>query len=304
MNKREHSSLEIGDFYRKTRDLLKLKPALRNVGFSRKAGQSSLRKIISSVQIWGKREIQCLESLSAKGRREFLREKLKDNTFCVILADGLSSFWQIEEGARKRRLAFFYSELSAKTCRERVRSFFLSTSSGQMIISGGFLEIFGLGVLIVGDSGIGKSESSLELISRGCRFVSDDVVQVKRGANGRLLGKAPPLTRHFMEIRGLGIINIKEIFGRQSISNQAELNLVINLKKLRRGKDYDRLGLEFLEDYEILGIKIPQINIPVAPGRNMATLIEVACKAHILKEKGYHAPQDLVKKLSRALSLR
>jgi len=185
-----------------------------------------------------------------------------------------------------------------------MRSFFLSLSPNQIITSGELLQISGLGVLIVGESGIGKSESALELVSRGCHFICDDVVQVKKEDSCKLAGSAPPLTRNFMEIRGLGIINIREIFGLESIKKQAEINLVIRLKKMRRLKEYDRLGLKFPEDYEILGVKIPQINIPVAPGRNIATLIEVACKAHILKEKGYHAPQDLVRKLNRVLSLR
>jgi len=171
----------------------------------------------------------------------------------------------------------------------------------QTTIFGGLLQIFGLGVLIIGDSGIGKSESSLELISRGYRFVSDDVVHVTKMPSGELIGKSPPISRYFMEIRGLGIINIKEIFGPKSISRQAKIDLVIQLRKWQRGKEYDRLGLKFPEDYEILGKKIPQLSIPVAPGRNIATLIEVACKVHILRLKGYHAPMEIVKKLSRAL---
>jgi HPr kinase/phosphorylase len=170
------------------------------------------------------------------------------------------------------------------------------------VISGGLLQIFGLGVLIVGDSGIGKSESALELIARGHRFVSDDVVHVRRTASGRLIGKAPTLSRFFMEIRGLGIINIKEIFGAKSIGRQSPIDLVIRLKKWHRKREYDRLGLRFPEDLEVLGEKIPQLNIPVAPGRNIATLIEVACKVHILRKRGYHASLEIVKKLERALS--
>lgn len=172
----------------------------------------------------------------------------------------------------------------------------------SLTISGELLQISGLGVLIVGDSGIGKSESALELVSRGWRLISDDVVHIKRGVGSQLIGEAPALSRHFMEIRGLGIINIKEIFGSRAILKRTKVDLVINLKKIQRRKDYDRLGLKFPEDYEILGQKIPRINIPVAPGRNIATMIEVACKVHVLRNKGYHAPQHLVRKLNRALS--
>jgi HPr kinase/phosphorylase len=176
--------------------------------------------------------------------------------------------------------------------------------SSRFILSGGFLQIFGLGVIISGHSGIGKSESALELISRGHRFISDDVVELTRGKNGRLVGRAPALSRYFMEIRGLGIINIKEIFGSRAICRQSKVDLVIWLKKWRKGDEYDRLGLEFPADYEILGVKIPQLIIPVAPGRTIALLIEVACKVQILRKKGYHASHEIVKKLDKALDSR
>ncbi len=178
------------------------------------------------------------------------------------------------------------------------------TTGREAIIPGGLLKIYGLGVLIIGDSGIGKSESALELVSRGNRFVSDDVVYVKKTASGRLVAKAPSLSRFFMEIRGLGIINIKEIFGAPSICRQSQIDLVIRLKKWRRKKEYDRLGLRFPEDFEVLGERIPQLNIPVAPGRNIATLIEVACKVHVLRKKGYHASEEIVKRLDQALASR
>jgi HPr kinase/phosphorylase len=174
--------------------------------------------------------------------------------------------------------------------------------SARVIVSGGFLQIFGLGVLIIGDSGIGKSESALELVSRGHRFISDDVVDVVRLRAGRIVGKAPALSRYFMEIRGLGIINIREIYGPRAICRESKVELVIRLKKWQRGDEYDRLGLEFPEDYEILGVKIPQLIVPVAPGRTIALLIEVACKVHLLRKKGYHASQEIVRKLDRALS--
>lgn len=174
----------------------------------------------------------------------------------------------------------------------------------QITVSGGLLRIFGLGVLIKGDSGVGKSESALELISRGHRFISDDVTEIRKTKKGKLIGTFPSLSRHFMEVRGLGVINIKEIFGPKAISQRAEINLIIQLKHWEQGREYDRLGLKFPEDCKILGMKIPQIDIPVAPGRNIATLIEVACKVHILRKKGYLAPQELARKLDRALSVR
>ena len=294
------NEIQVKDFYQKAKDFLKLRPALRKIGFSRKIGE----KGCSSVQVWGKKEIQDLDNLSSKERKGFLRKRLKDSPLCVILTEGLSFFPEIEEEAKRKRLALFRSKLSQKTCRKRMKSFFPSLSPDQVTISGQLLQISDLGVLIVGESGLGKSESALELISRGYRFVCDDVVHVKRETNGKLFGEAPPISHYFMEIRGLGIINIKEIFGPKAVLKKSKIDLVINLTKRERKKEHDRLGLKTPEDYEILGVKTPQIYIPVAPGRNIATLIEVACKVHMLKEKGYHAPQDIVRKLNRALSLR
>ncbi len=175
-------------------------------------------------------------------------------------------------------------------------------AAGQTTISAGFLRIFGLGTLILGDSGIGKSDSALELIARGHQFIADDVVQIRLTPRSELVGTAPALSRNFMEIRGLGIINIRAIFGPKSIARQAKVDLVIRLKKWRRGYEVDRLGLKSGDDMAILGVAIPQLAIPVAPGRNIATLIEVACKVHILRKKGYSAPDEIIRRLDRVLT--
>jgi HPr kinase/phosphorylase len=191
-----------------------------------------------------------------------------------------------------------------KRCQDEIKKILKKFFVKKIVTPGGLLQIYDFGILIVGDSGVGKSESALELVSRGHCFVSDDVTQIERTVDKRLIGSAPSLSRNFMEIRGLSIINIKQIFGSKAICKQSEISLVINLKKWEHGKKYDRLGLESPEAYEILGVKLPHISIPVAPGRNIATLIEVACKVHILREKGYHAPQEIADRLDQALSLR
>ncbi len=175
--------------------------------------------------------------------------------------------------------------------------------SEEKIVSGGLIKIHDLGVLVVGDSGIGKSESALELVSRGWRFISDDVTLIKKTGRRVLTGEAPKLSRYFMEIRGLGVINIKQIFGPESVCRKAEIHLVINLKKWESGKTYDRLGLKPQEKAMYAGIRLPQITIPVAPGRNIATLIEVACKVYILRKKGYHAPEEISRRLDRELRI-
>ncbi|MBU1338341.1 MAG: hypothetical protein KKD56_04650 [Acidobacteria bacterium] len=169
------------------------------------------------------------------------------------------------------------------------------------IISGGLLHMLSLGILIVGDSGVGKSETALELILRGHHFISDDVTQVFK-ESGQVMGRAPELSRDFMEIRGMGIINIRHIFGADALLEKTAVDLVIELKKWEEGREYDRLGLKYYGEHTVLDEKIPQMSMPVAPGRNMATLIEVACKVHLLREQGYHAPEEIIKTLNRALT--
>lgn len=195
------------------------------------------------------------------------------------------------------------------TSKEKGKSVSLKTAVlgndqavSQVVISAGLLKIFGVGTLIIGDSGIGKSESALELIARGHKFISDDVVEIFKDEAGRLHGRSPRLTRNFMEIRGLGIINIKEIFGAASILEETPIDLVIRLKQWNKKMEIDRLGLQFPEDYNLAGVRIPQLHIPVAPGRNIATLIEVACRVYILRQKGYQAAQDIVNRLEKKLT--
>jgi len=296
-------SLQVKEFYQKTKESLKLRPVLKRIGFSREITKISSQKVLANVPIWGIKKIQDYKRFSSKEKKEFLMKQFTSEIACVILTDGLSFLPEMEAEARKNSLSLFISGLSKKIFGEEIKKLDWLLSPCQAIISGGLLQIFDLGVLIIGDSGIGKSESALELISRGCRFVADDMTHFERTTTTRLIGKAPSFSRHFMEIRGLGIINIKEIFGDKSICRRTDIDLVIRLKKWEQEKDYDRIGLKFPDDYEILGVKIPQINIPVAPGRNIATLIEVACKVFMLKEKGYHAPKELIKRLDRALSL-
>jgi len=301
----KNSLLDVKEFFQRTKDLLRIKPASGRVGFARELARSSLNKARLPLQIWGKKEINDMSGLSPVERKKKLRKKLKEETFCVILAGGARFFPEVLEEAKRNGLALFLTELSSRRCREAVTDFISSISPDVVKISAGLLRILSLGILIRGDSGIGKSECVLELISRGHRFVCDDVVQVKKDTNGKLMGTAPRLSRNFMEIRGLGIINIKEIFGTRSVLKQSGIDLVIKLsrlKKIQQDKEQDRLGLKFPEDYVVLGVKVPQITIPVAPGRNIATLIEVACKVHVLRRRGYHAPQDIVRRLDRVLS--
>ena len=170
-------------------------------------------------------------------------------------------------------------------------------------IHGVLVDVFGEGVLIMGESGIGKSEAALELIKRGHRLVSDDVVEIRRVSDETLIGSAPDITRHFVELRGIGIIDVKTLFGVESVKDTQSVDLVIKLEEWDRDKEYDRLGLE--ETYtEFLGNKVVCHNIPIRPGRNLAIIVESAAVNHRQKQMGYNAAQELYKRVQNSLTKR
>ena len=278
-----------------------MKPVLKTHGFSQDIVPHPPGNIQSAVRIWGKEESRLLKDKSVSEKEKLLKKEMPPGVAIIIMTGGCLFPSGALQEARKKKIALFESDLSGEECRRRLKK--IGISSGRIIISGGLLEIFDMGILIIGDSGIGKSESALELIARGHRFVSDDVTEC-RLSKEQLIGSAPEISRHFMEVRGLGIINIKEIFGPKAVCLQTEINLVIQLRRWKGGEGYDRMGLEFPSRLEILGVMVPQIRIPVAPGRNISNLIEVACKVHALRERGYHAPKEITKRLDRALSAR
>jgi HPr kinase/phosphorylase len=303
MNEGRGHSLQVRHFYQKAKIPLELRPVSGRIGFLKTIQFSESQRNSSPVEVWGKNEMRKMERMSRNQRNTFIQHSIR-HLPCLILTDGLSYPQEITRKANEWRIALFTTELSKSKSKAQLRKLFSSFETKQHILSGGLLQIFGLGVLILGDSGVGKSESALELISRGHLFVSDDIVQVQKNQDGKLIGSAVSLSRNFMEIRGLGIINIKQIYGEKFICPQTRIDLVITLKRWKQGKDYDRLGLKFPENQKILGVDIPKISIPVAPGRNIATLIEVACKVFRLKQKGYHAALEITEKLDRVLAIR
>jgi HPr kinase/phosphorylase len=163
------------------------------------------------------------------------------------------------------------------------------------------MDILGLGVLITGESGIGKSECALDLIVRGHRLVADDTVEIRRRSETILIGTCPELTRHHMEIRGLGVINVQDLFGIASTRTSKRVELVVQLERWEPGREYERLGLDD-SFYEILSLKVPQVRMPVAPGRNVAIIVEVAARNQLLRTRGHHAARKLADRLERHLS--
>ena len=171
------------------------------------------------------------------------------------------------------------------------------------IIHGVLIDILGLGVLIVGESGIGKSECALDLVVRGHRLVADDTVEVRRRSESIVIGTCPELTRHHMEVRGLGLINIRDLFGVASTRTSKRVELVVQLDRWDQGREYDRLGLDDAS-YDLIGLKVPLIRMPVATGRNLAILVEVAARNQLLRMRGINAARELVARLDASLAAR
>jgi HPr kinase/phosphorylase len=167
----------------------------------------------------------------------------------------------------------------------------------ETTLHGVLLDVYGIGVLLLGESGTGKSECALDLVTRGHRLVADDIVEIARGSDQIVIGRGPARIRHHMEVRGLGIINIRDLFGVAAIRHRKRIELVIQLEVWRADEEYDRLGLEE-QSYPILGIPVPLLRIPISAGRNVAILIEVAARNHLLKLMGVHAARAFTVRLA------
>jgi len=202
--------------------------------------------------------------------------------------------------AERASLPIVRTAVPTPTAIAKLNAILEDSLAERTIIHAVLMDILGLGVLIVGESGIGKSECALDLIVRGHRLVADDTVEIRRRAETILIGTCPELTRHHMELRGLGLINVKDLFGIASTRSSKRVELVVQLERWDPTREYERLGLDDIA-YEVLGLKIPLIRMPVAPGRSVAILVEVAARNQLLRVRGQHAARDLAARLDEAL---
>jgi len=240
------------------------------------------------IQIIGKVEMTYLASLSPKDRLKRLDEFFRTGFPCLVIARGLKPFDEMLQVSEKYGIPILRTEdITSRFMSGLIR--YLNVMLAPRISQHGVLvEVYGEGILILGESGVGKSETALELVKRGHRLIADDVVEIRRVSDSTLLGSAPENIRHFIEIRGIGILDVKNLYGMGAVKLQENINLVIKLELWKENKMYDRLGLE--DQYtDILGISVPSLVIPVRPGRNLAIIVEVAAMNHRQKKMGYNA---------------
>src|SRR3954453_17631214 len=252
------------------------------------------------VLIFGESEIRYLESLSSEARSRALQLALTHDFPCVLLTGGYTPPREVVIEAERARLPLLKTATPTPTAIAKLSSILEDSLSERTVIHAVLLDVLGLGILITGESGIGKSECALDLIVRGHRLVADDTVEVGRRAETILIGTCPELTRHHMELRGLGVINVKELFGIASTRSSKRVELVVQLERWNPAREYERLGLDD-EFYEILGLRVPLIRMPVAPGRNIAILVEVAARNQLLRSRGHHAARILADRLAQSL---
>lgn len=253
------------------------------------------------VQIMGNVEYAYVQTLSDERKREVYDKLLEHKVPCIVFSNNLNPGEGFLRAAEKNDIPIFGTcQNTSSFMGELIR--WLNVKLAPCIsIHGVLVDVYGVGVLIMGESGIGKSEAALELIKRGHRLVTDDVVEIRKVSDETLVGSAPDITRHFIELRGIGIVDVKSMFGVQSVRETQNIDLVITLEDWSREKEYDRLGLE--EEYtEFLGNKVVCHKIPIRPGRNLAIIVESAAVNHRQKQMGYNAAQELYKRVQENLA--
>lgn len=255
------------------------------------------------VQIIGYVEYTYLEHLSREKKLPVYEQFLSSKIPCVIYTTKTQPDEDMLRLANKYRVPILRTSRTTSSFMAEIIRWLNVELAPCISIHGVLVDVYGEGVLIMGESGIGKSEAALELIKRGHRLVSDDVVEIRRVSDETLIGSAPNITRHFIELRGIGIIDVKTLFGVESVKNTQSIDLVIKLEEWNRDKEYDRLGLE--EEYtEFLGNKVVCHSLPIRPGRNLAIIVESAAVNHRQKKMGYNAAQELYNRVQNSLSKR
>ena len=255
------------------------------------------------VQIIGYVEYTYLQTLTEERKTEIYEKMLKHKVPCVIFSRSLQPEESFLRIAKERDVPILSTEKKTSSFMGELIRWLNVKLAPCISIHGVLVDVYGVGVLIMGESGIGKSEAALELIKRGHRLVTDDVVEIRKVSDDTLVGSAPDITKHFIELRGIGIVDVKSMFGVQSVRETQNIDLVITLEDWSRDREYDRLGLE--EEYtEFLGNKVVCHSIPIRPGRNLAIIVESAAVNHRQKQMGYNAAQELYKRVQENLAKR
>lgn len=248
------------------------------------------------IQICGKMEFAYLASIDEDTRKNRLELLFSQKTPAIIVTRELELFPEMLEFAEKYQVPLLRTKESTSTFMAALIAFLNVRLAPRITRHGVLIEVYGEGILIVGESGVGKSETAIELVKRGHRLVADDAVEIRKVSNISLVGSSPDNIRHFLELRGIGIINARRLFGMGAVKVTEKIDLIVELELWNPDKIYDRMGVDN-EYTTILGVKVPSLTIPVKPGRNLAVILEVAAMNNRQKKMGYNAAQELLDNL-------
>ncbi|GAA4719085.1 HPr(Ser) kinase/phosphatase [Brevibacillus fulvus] len=252
------------------------------------------------IQLLGLTEVKFFETLSREDRLQRIEYLMADETPCIVISRNLPVAEEILQVSEKKQVPVLQSPLATTTLVSKLTNFLENRLAPTTTIHGVLTDIYGVGVLILGASGIGKSEAALELVKRGHRLVADDAVEIRQTQGGQLVGSAPELIQHLLEIRGVGIINVMTMFGAGAVRSMKNIAMVVQLELWEQRKQYERLGLDE-EKIKIMDTEIPIITIPVRPGRNLAVIIEVAAMNFRLKRMGFNAAVHFTQRQAEAI---
>ncbi len=248
------------------------------------------------IQILGHAEHRYLNSLDEQQQKQKLTTLVELRPAAIITTSDLCFHPALEQSCRRMGVPLFHSTWNTSPLMAALIASLNVHLAPRITRHGVLVDVYGEGILILGDSGVGKSETAIELVKRGHRLIADDAVEIKRVSARRLVGSAPEIIRHYVELRGIGIVDIRRLFGMGAVKDTESIDLVINLEPWVQGKMYDRLGLDE-QKIEILGLELPVITIPVHPGRNLAIILEIAAMNNRQKRMGYNTAEEFNKRL-------
>lgn len=255
------------------------------------------------IQVFGMVENDYLNEIDSQTRRSNLDKFFSFNFPCLIITRNLHVPDDVIEFAKKHEVPLLRTERHTSGFSSRL-IYYMNTKIGPQITRHGVLvEVYGEGILLLGESGVGKSETAIELVKRGHQLIADDAVIIKKTTATNLVGTAPEMIRYFIELRGIGIINVRRIFGIGAVLEHANIDMVVNIENWDTSKTYDRLGID-TQYTDILGVKLPSLTIPVKPGRNLAIIIEVAAMNNRQRRMGYNAAEELNQKIMEDMEKR
>jgi HPr kinase/phosphorylase len=253
------------------------------------------------IQILGESELNYLDTMPAEVRRERIEAICALPVAAFVITKGQKSPEDIVRECRRRQIPLLVSDRTTSVVIQSITRVLEDELAPATTLHGVLVDVYGMGVLLLGESGIGKSECALDLVHRGHRLVADDAVEIRRYPSGALVGRAAEMIRYHMELRGIGIINIKHLFGVSAVRTSKSIELVIELQRWDPAKKYDRLGLDG-ETYTILERERPLLRLPVASGRNLALLIEIAARNELLKSQGYDAAKEFARRVDEEIA--